>query len=282
MQLKCGDRILDLSQPAVMGILNVTPDSFSDGGECYRGGRLSIDLALKKTESMLAAGANIIDIGGESTRPGAGLITVNEELDRVIPLVEAIAGICDTVISVDTSSPEVIRDSAAAGAAIINDVRALQRDGALAAAAVTGLPVCLMHMQGEPGSMQNNPQYGDVVTDVKDFLLARVRACEHAGLAREQIIVDPGFGFGKTLQHNLLLLHRLPELVAMGMPVLAGMSRKSMIGKLLGRESGERLAGSLALAKLALDAGASILRVHDVAETVDTIKIYAAVRACAE
>lgn len=282
MQLQCGDRIIDLSRPAVMGILNVTPDSFSDGGDCYQGGRLSVDLALKKAESMLAAGADIIDIGGESTRPGAEAITVNEELDRVVPLVEAIAEACDTIISVDTSSPEVMRDSAAVGAHIINDVRALQRPGALETAATTQLPVCLMHMRGEPGSMQNNPQYEDVVADVKGFLLARIQACESAGLAREQIIVDPGFGFGKTLQHNLLLLNRLPELVAMGLPVLAGLSRKSMIGKLLGREADQRLAGSLALAKLALDSGASILRVHDVAETVDTIKICAAVRACAD
>lgn len=285
IQLQCGNKVLDLSRPAIMGILNATPDSFSDGGDCYQGGRLALDLALKKADAMLAAGADIIDIGGESTRPGAEAITVSEELDRVVPLVEAIARSCDTIISVDTSSPEVMREAAAVGAGLINDVRALRRPGALQAAAATRLPVCLMHMQGEPGNMQSNPQYADVVEDVKDFLLARIHDCASAGLPRERIIVDPGFGFGKTLQHNLLLLNQLPELVAMGLPVLAGLSRKSMIGKLLGREcieADQRLAGSLALAKLALDAGATILRVHDVAETVDTIKIYAAVSACVE
>jgi len=277
MQLTCGNRILDLSQPVVMGILNVTPDSFSDGGSYYHNNRLSRDLALKKASQMLADGAGIIDIGGESTRPGAQKVSVTEELERVVPLVEAIAGELGALVSVDTSSPEVMTAAAAAGAAMINDVRALQREGALAAAADTGLPVCLMHMQGAPDTMQVNPRYRDVVAEVTDFLRERVAACAAAGIGKANIVLDPGYGFGKTLAHNLALVRELERLVALGFPVLVGLSRKSLIGKLLGREVDERLPASLALALMAAQRGASIIRVHDVAETCDVLKMHQAV-----
>ena len=261
-----------------MGILNVTPDSFSDGGNYYREDRLSRDLALTKAEAMLAEGADIIDIGGESTRPGAAKVGVEEELARVIPLVEAVAGELGAIVSVDTSSPEVMREAAAAGAGIINDVRALRRDGALSTAAETGLPVCLMHMQGEPDSMQVDPSYVEPVADVAEFLAQRIQACEGAGIARERLLLDPGFGFGKTVEHNLSLLRGLPTLAGLGCPLLVGLSRKSLIGALLGREVDQRLAGSLALAMMAVARGASIVRVHDVAETADVIKMQQAMQ----
>ncbi|WP_040392762.1 dihydropteroate synthase [Cellvibrio sp. BR] len=275
--LCCGKHLLDLTRPVVMGILNTTPDSFSDGGSYYKNHRLSLDLALRRAEQMLLDGAQIIDVGGESTRPGAPIVSVQEELDRVIPVVEAVVGQLGALVSVDTSSASVIRESASRGASLINDVRALQREGAVAAAAETGLPVCLMHMQGEPDTMQQNPNYSDVVEQVFGFLEARLAVCQAAGIAREQILLDPGFGFGKTLAHNLALLKHLPEFARFGLPLLVGMSRKSMVAQLLGRPVEQRLAGSLALAMLAAERGAAIIRVHDVAETVDVLKVLAAV-----
>lgn len=275
--LCCGKHLLDLTRPVVMGILNTTPDSFSDGGSYYKNHRLSLDLALRGAEQMLLDGAQIIDVGGESTRPGAPIVSVQEELDRVIPVVEAVVGQLGALVSVDTSSASVIRESASRGASLINDVRALQREGAVAAAAETGLPVCLMHMQGEPDTMQQNPNYSDVVEQVFGFLEARLAVCQAAGIARQQILLDPGFGFGKTLAHNLALLKHLPEFARFGLPLLVGMSRKSMVAQLLGRPVEQRLAGSLALAMLAAERGAAIIRVHDVAETVDVLKVLAAV-----
>lgn len=259
-----------------MGVLNVTPDSFSDGGRFA-----ARDAALKHAGDMIAAGAEIIDIGGESTRPGAAPVSVTEELDRVIPVVEAITAEYDVVISVDTSTPEVMRDSAAYGAGLINDVRALQRAGALQAAAATGLAVCLMHMQGEPGSMQQAPVYRDVVAEVRQFLRSRVDACVAAGIRRDLLLLDPGFGFGKNDEHNLALLAALPQLAEDG-PVLAGLSRKSMIGRLLGRPVEDRLIGSVTLALLAAQRGARILRVHDVAETVDALRLLQALNTVGE
>ncbi|MBU2156630.1 MAG: dihydropteroate synthase [Gammaproteobacteria bacterium] len=271
-RLPCGSRFLDLSRPQVMGILNVTPDSFSDGG---RYGQR--DAALRHAEAMLQAGATLIDVGGESTRPGARAVSPVEELERVAPIVEAIAAELDVIISVDTSTPAVIRETARLGAGLINDVRSLQRDGALDAAADSGLPVCLMHMRGEPSSMQQSPQYPDVVAEVREFLLERLAACAAAGIGAERVILDPGFGFAKTLEHNLSLFKHLQGLHVLGRPLLVGVSRKSMIGKVLGHEVGERLYGSLALAALALSKGAHILRVHDVAQTVDVVRMIAAV-----
>lgn len=273
-RLPCGSRLLDLSRAHVMGILNVTPDSFSDGG---RFGQR--DAALRHAEAMLLAGATLIDVGGESTRPGARAVSPIEELERVAPVVEAIAAELDVIISVDTSTPAVMREAARLGAGLINDVRALQRDGAFDAVRDIGLPVCLMHMRGEPGSMQGSPQYADVVAQVGDFLLERINACESEGIARERIILDPGFGFAKNLQHNLSLFKHLAKLHALGRPLLVGVSRKSMIGQVLGQEVGGRLSGSLALAALGISMGARILRVHDVAETVDVVRMIAAVEA---
>jgi dihydropteroate synthase len=273
-RLPCGSRFLDLSRPQVMGILNVTPDSFSDGGRYG-----AQDAALRHAEAMLRAGATLIDVGGESTRPGARTVSPVEELERVAPIVEAIARELDVIISVDTSTPAVIRETARLGAGLINDVRSLQRDGALDAAADSGLPVCLMHMRGEPTTMQQSPEYPDVVVEVREFLLERLAACAAAGIAAERVILDPGFGFAKTLEHNLSLFKHMSELHALGRPLLVGVSRKSMIGKVLGHEVGGRLYGSLALAALALSKGAHILRVHDVAQTVDVVRMIAAVEA---
>ena len=273
-RLLCGSRVLDLTQPQVMGILNVTPDSFSDGGRFA-----ARDAALCHAVRMVAAGATLIDVGGESTRPGARPVSPVEELERVAPVVEAIAAELDVVISLDTSTPAVMREGARLGAGLINDVRALRRDGALEAAADSGLPVCLMHMLGEPGNMQQNPQYHDVVDEVCDFLARRMSACVEAGIPVERIVLDPGFGFAKTLAHNLSLFKRLEALHELGRPLLVGVSRKSMIGQALGREVHERLSGGLALAALAVAKGACILRVHDVAETVDAVRMIAAVQA---
>jgi dihydropteroate synthase len=267
----CEARRLDLSQPRIMGILNVTPDSFSDGGRFNR-----LDAALRRAETLVAQGADILDIGGESTRPGAQPVTEQEEIERVVPVIEAIAARSAVPISIDTSKPGVMRAAVAAGACLINDVNALRAGGALDAAAGLGVPVCLMHMQGEPRSMQKSPRYSDVVTEVRDFLLARAQACMAAGMARNDIWIDPGFGFGKTLQHNLDLLRQLPTLVETGFPVLVGISRKSMLGALTGREVDQRLAASLAAALLALQRGALILRVHDVPETLDVLQIWRA------
>lgn len=276
MQMQCGKHSLDLSHPRVMGILNITPDSFSDGGNLYENSRVSIDRVLKKAEQMLMQGADILDVGGESTRPGADPVSEQEELDRVVPVVEALVSRLGALVSVDTSTASVIIESSRVGAGLINDVRALQREGALAAAAATGLPVCLMHMQGQPSTMQQDPHYLDVVHEVQMFLMARVAACRSAGITENRILLDPGFGFGKTIAHNLALLQRLSEIKALGFPVLAGLSRKSMLAHLLGRPVNERLAGSLALAMLAAQQGATIIRVHDVAETVDVLHVLSA------
>ncbi|CAE6941319.1 dihydropteroate synthase [Pseudomonas marincola] len=273
-RLPCGSRFLDLSRPQVMGILNVTPDSFSDGGRFT-----ARDAALRHAGQMVAAGAGLIDIGGESTRPGALVVPVQEELDRVIPVVEAIAAELDVIISLDTSTPEVMLEGAAKGAGLINDVRSLTREGALQAAAKSGLAVCLMHMRGEPTTMQQNPQYPDILAEVHDFLLERMARCEEVGIGADKLILDPGFGFAKTLEHNLSLFKRMPALLELGRPLLVGVSRKSMIGKVLGHEVDERLYGSLGLAALALTKGAHILRVHDVAETVDVVRMITAVEA---
>lgn len=279
MLLQCGKHQLDLSSPVVMGILNTTPDSFSDGGSYYQTGQLSVDLALKRAEQMLAEGAKIIDVGGESTRPGSVPITEQEELDRVIPVVEALVEKLDALVSVDTSSAVVIKEAAHKKAGLINDVRALQREGALSAAATTGLPVCLMHMQGQPVDMQSAPRYDDVIAEVSAFLQQRLTACMAAGISKERILIDPGFGFGKTLAHNLALLRRLPELKIFNCPLLVGVSRKSMLGQLLNREVDARLPGSLALAMAAAERGAVIIRVHDVAPTVDVLTVLSALSA---
>jgi dihydropteroate synthase len=255
-----------------MGILNVTPDSFSDGGRFSQ-----LDAALRHAEAMVAAGATLIDVGGESTRPGARAVSPLEELERVAPIVERIHQELDVIISVDTSTPAVMRETARLGAGLINDVRSLQRDGALDAAAATGLPVCLMHMLGEPGTMQDDPHYDNLVGEVKGFLAERMAQCAAAGIAPERIILDPGFGFAKTLQHNLSLFKHMESLHALGRPLLVGVSRKSMIGLALNRPVGERLHGGLALAALAVVKGARILRVHDVAETIDVVRMIAAV-----
>lgn len=272
-RLPCGNRVLDLSRTHVMGILNVTPDSFSDGGRFSQR-----DEALRHAEAMVAAGATLIDVGGESTRPGARLVSVTEELERVAPMVEAIHRHLDVVVSVDTSTPAVMREAARLGAGLINDVRALERDGALDAAAATGLPVCLMHMRGEPGTMQDDPHYENVTQDVARYLQQRMVACADAGIEADRIVLDPGFGFAKTLAHNLSLFKHLEALHRLGRPLLVGVSRKSMIGLTLERPVDERLYGSLALAALAVTKGARILRVHDVAQTVDVVRMIAAVQ----
>ncbi|WP_122666692.1 dihydropteroate synthase [Pseudomonas viridiflava] len=273
-RLPCGNRVLDLSRTHVMGILNATPDSFSDGGRYTL-----LDAALRHAEAMVAAGATLIDVGGESTRPGARAVSPTEELERVAPVVEALNRELDVIISVDTSTPAVIRETARLGAGLINDVRSLRRDGALDAAAATGLPVCLMHMRGEPGDMQDDPRYDDLVAEVGAFLRERMGQCGVAGIPEERIILDPGFGFAKSLDHNLSLFKHMQELHLLGRPLLVGVSRKSMIGGALGRPVGERLFGGLALAALAMTKGARILRVHDVAETVDVVRMIAAVEA---
>ena len=273
-RLPCGNRVLDLAHPQVMGILNVTPDSFSDGGRFRQR-----DEALRHAAAMVAAGASLIDVGGESTRPGALQVSADEELQRVAPVVEAIAAELDVIISVDTSCPQVMRESARLGAGLINDVRSLRCEGALQAAAESGLPVCLMHMQGEPETMQKNPHYDDLLAEVQAFFAERMAACAAAGIAAERIILDPGFGFAKNLQHNLSLFKHMQVLHGFARPLLVGVSRKSMIGQALGREVDQRLAGGLALAALAVAKGASILRVHDVAETVDVVRMIAAVEA---
>ncbi|MCQ4310049.1 dihydropteroate synthase [Pseudomonas stutzeri] len=273
-RLSCGSRVLDLSRPHVMGILNVTPDSFSDGGR-----HVGVDAALRHAEAMVSAGATLVDIGGESTRPGARVVSPLEELERVAPVVEAISRELDVVISVDTSTPAVIRESARLGAGLINDVRSLSRDGALDAAADSGLPVCLMHMRGEPADMQNDPRYDDVAADVLGFLRERMEVCISVGIPAERIVLDPGFGFAKTLSHNLSLFKHMEQLHVLGRPLLVGVSRKSMIGQTLERDVAHRLYGSLGLAALAVAKGASILRVHDVAETIDVVRMVAAVQA---
>jgi dihydropteroate synthase len=270
--IDCGGRPLDLTRIQVMGILNLTPDSFSDGGVF-----LEPERAVAHGRAMVAAGAGIIDVGGESTRPGATAVSEDEELDRVIPVVEALSAALEVPVSVDTSKPGVMRAAVAAGAGLINDVYALREPGAVEAAAELEVPVCLMHMRGEPRTMQVNPEYEDVVGEVRAFLKERIAVCEAAGIHRQRLLADPGFGFGKSQEHNLTLLRRLEAFTALGVPVLAGLSRKSLIGHVLGRPVDERLAGSIALAVLAATRGARILRVHDVAETVDAVRMVEAV-----
>ena len=258
-----------------MGILNVTPDSFSDGGNLYSASRLDLSKTLSVVEQMLAHGADIIDIGGESTRPGALPVTTQQELDRVIPVLEAVVERFDALVSVDTSTAAVMVEATAKGASLINDVRALSRDGALQAAAQAQLPVCLMHMQNQPKTMQIEPSYTDVVAEVLAFLEERTTTCTQAGMAADQIILDPGFGFGKTLAHNLSLFNAIDQFVETGHPVLVGVSRKAMIGQMLGIEQADqRLIGSVAMALLAAQRGAAILRVHDVLETKQAIDVW--------
>lgn len=270
MELTCGNFYLDLSSPAVMGILNLTPDSFSDGGRYA-----DSDKAIRHALAMVGEGAAIIDIGGESTRPGAAAVTMQQELDRVMPVVESLVAELPVPVSVDTSKPEVMQAAISAGAGMINDVMALRAQGAIEAVRdADHVALCLMHMQGKPRTMQQNPVYGDVVSEVRDFLLERAAACERGGIKRSRILLDPGFGFGKTLEHNVALLKNTDLLAGEGYPLLVGISRKSMIGQLLGDVPvDQRLQGSVAAAVVAAMKGASILRVHDVRETVDALRI---------
>jgi dihydropteroate synthase len=274
MQLRCGRRTVNLAHPVVMGILNVTPDSFSDGGKF-----IDVSKAVEHALRMIEQGAGMIDVGGESTRPGAADVSEEDEIRRVVPVIEALVARTPIPISIDTSKAAVMSAAVAAGASLINDVRALQEPGALEAAARTDAAVCLMHMQGQPRTMQHEPRYDDVVGEVTAFLEQRVEACVAAGIGRDRLVLDPGIGFGKRLEHNLALLAHLPELGRSGLPLLVGVSRKSMFQALLGRPVEQRLAGGLAVATAAVLAGAGILRVHDVAETVDAVKVAQALRA---
>lgn len=271
MKIDFSGKVLDMSRCHVMGILNVTPDSFSDGGRYNR-----LDSALAQARRMVEAGAMFIDVGGESTRPGAAQVSTEEELERVCPVVEAIAKELDVIISVDTSAPEVMGEAVRLGAGLINDVRALQRDGAVDAAVEAGVPVCLMHMQGQPKDMQERPEYRNVLREVSGFLTERVRVVEQAGIPSERILLDPGFGFGKSLEHNLQLLAALDRMRVLGYPLLVGLSRKSMLGQITGQDVSERLPASLAAATISAMKGASIIRVHDVRETVDAVKVVSA------
>ncbi len=268
MIIDCAGKSLDLSAPQIMGILNVTPDSFSDGGKFF-----AQDNALIQAKKMVEEGASIIDVGGESTRPGAEIVPIDQEIARVIPIIEAISSELDVVISIDTSKPDVMRAAVSSGASLINDVQALRVDGALKVAADLDVPVCLMHAQGTPKDMQLNPSYENVVSEVTDFLLERVAACEQAGIARNKLILDPGFGFGKRATHNLRLMKHLNKLTELDFPVLVGVSRKSIIGALLKVSEEERLAGSLSLATLSVWLGAKIIRCHDVKETKQAISM---------
>lgn len=274
MQLRCGRHTLDLTQPIVMGILNVTPDSFSDGGKY-----VDAASAVEHAQRMIAAGAGMIDVGGESTRPGAADVSEEEEIRRVVPVIAALSAHLSVPISVDTSKAAVMSAAVAAGASLINDVRALREPGALEAVARSDAAVCLMHMQGQPRTMQHEPRYDDVVAEVRAFLQERIEACVAAGIGRERLVLDPGIGFGKRLEHNLALLAHLPQLAGAGLPLLIGVSRKSMFQALLGRPLEQRLAGGLAMATAAILSGASIVRAHDVAETVDALKVAHALRA---
>ncbi|HEX2796311.1 MAG TPA: dihydropteroate synthase [Immundisolibacter sp.] len=273
MLLDCAGKPLDLSRPAVMGVLNLTPDSFSGDGLGS-----NVQAACARAIALQAAGAAVIDIGGESTRPGAARVSVDEELQRVLPVIECLAPQLRVPISIDTRHAQVMRAAVAAGAGLINDVAALREPGALQAAADLGVPVVLMHMQGEPGTMQQAPRYVDVVAEVAEFLEARVAACERAGIARRQLLLDPGFGFGKTTQHNLALLRGLPRLAQAGLPMVVGLSRKSLIGALTGAAVTNRLGGSIALALLAAQRGARLLRVHDVEQTMQALAMLEAVQ----
>jgi dihydropteroate synthase len=269
--LRCGRFALDLARPRVMGILNVTPDSFSDGGRFHDPAS-----AIAHARSMLADGADIVDVGGESTRPGAEAVDAATEIARVVPVIEALAR-DGALVSVDTMKPAVMRAALAAGASMVNDVRAMQEPEALDAVASTAAAVCLMHMRGTPATMQRTTGYGDVVSEVRAFLENRVRACEAAGIARERLVVDPGFGFGKSAAQNLEMLASLGDFASLGVPVLAGLSRKSTLGAVTGRDGDDRLAASVAAAVIAVDRGAAIVRVHDVRETVDALRVWSAV-----
>ena len=271
MQFSCSKFTFDLSRPLVMGIVNVTPDSFSDGGLHWRR-----DAAMAHAQQLLEDGADIIDIGGESTRPGAQPVSLQEELDRVLPVIEGLRGIA-VPISIDTFKPEVMKEAIAAGAHMVNDINALQDEAALSIVAAGKVAVCLMHKQGNPQNMQSQPYYHDVVGEVGDFLRARILAAVAAGITRQRIVIDPGFGFGKTLQHNLALLRELKQLTALGVPLLAGLSRKSMLGALTGQEAGQRMPASVAAALIAVQRGANIVRVHDVRATADALKIWNAI-----
>ena len=271
--IDCAGKRLDLSTPRVMGILNVTPDSFSDGGDF-----VAEDSALVRARQMVEEGADIIDVGGESTRPGAQPVSEQQELDRVIPVIQAIASELPVPVSIDTSKPVVMSEAVSAGAGLINDVMALQAPGALQVASGLEVPVCLMHLRGQPRTMQQNPHYKDMPGDIMEFLSGRVQSCEEAGIHSDRLLLDPGFGFGKNLQHNLLLLKNLGKLAAMGLPLLVGISRKSMLGMILDNAPADaRLYGGLAAAVMAIERGASILRVHDVRPTVDVVRVVQAV-----
>ena len=276
--IACGARTLDLSRPRIMGVLNVTPDSFSDGGQLYRDGRVDTDVLLARAEQMLAEGADILDVGGESTRPGAAAVSEAEELDRVVTAVEALAQHCDTIISVDTSTPSVMTESARCGAGLLNDVRGFRRPQALQAAADSGLALCVMHMQGEPDTMQTAPAYTDLVHDVSEFLSQRLADASNVGIDLDRVIIDPGFGFGKTAEQNFELLARLEALCNQRQPVLVGLSRKSMISSVLDRPPEQRMAASVALALMAVERGARIVRVHDVAATFDALSMWQTIR----
>jgi dihydropteroate synthase len=268
MFIQSNKKQLSLATPQVMGILNVTPDSFSDGGQ-FNG----VKGALKQAQEMIAAGATIIDVGGESTRPGAPDVPINEELERVIPVIKALRSQFDIWISIDTSKADVMRQAIEVGADMINDVRALQEPGALQVASKAGVPICIMHMQGQPKTMQVNPEYDDVLIDIESFFIERIAVCERAGIPRDKLILDPGFGFGKTIEHNYHLLANLEEFQKIGLPILAGVSRKSMIFKLLNKTPKECLIGSVTCASIAAIKGAQIIRVHDVPETIEALKI---------
>ena len=274
----CGARMLDLSRPRIMGVLNVTPDSFSDGGQLYRDGRVDTDALLARAEQMLAEGADIMDVGGESTRPGAAAVSEAEELDRVVTAVEVIAQHCDTIISVDSSTPSVMRESARCGAGLLNDVRGFQRPQALQAAAESGLALCVMHMQGEPDTMQTAPTYSDVLQDISHFLSRRLADVSSVGIDLDRVIIDPGFGFGKTAEQNFELLARLEVLCNQDQPILVGLSRKSMISAVLDRPPEQRMVASVALALMAVERGARIVRVHDVAATFDALSMWQTTR----
>ena len=272
MQLRLGSRTLDLNTPIVMGVLNVTPDSFSDGGK-YR----TVDDAIRQALHMFESGASIVDVGGESSRPGAERISENEEIDRVIPVIEGIAGGTEQVISIDTSKPGVMRAAVQAGASLINDVYALRQEGAVDAAVKLDAAVCLMHMLGEPGTMQDNPRYQDLAGDILGFLSQRISVCREAGITADSIAIDPGFGFGKTHEHNVNLLAGLEKFRELEMPLVVGLSRKRTLGALTGKDVDERLPAGIAAAVLAVERGANIVRTHDVDETVDALKIVNAV-----
>ena len=276
--ITCGARTLDLSRPRIMGVLNVTPDSFSDGGQLYRDGRVDTDALLKRAEQMLGEGADILDVGGESTRPGATVVSEAEELDRVVTAVEALDQHYDTIISVDTSTPSVMSESAKCGAGLLNDVRGFQRPLALQTAADSGLALCVMHMQGEPDTMQTAPTYSDVVQDIAEFLSQRLAHLGAVGIDLDRVVIDPGFGFGKTAEQNFELLARLEVLSNLGQPVLVGLSRKSMISKVLDRPPEQRMVASVALALMAVERGARIVRAHDVGATLDALSMWQTTR----